>query len=122
MARVAEAAFAVTAPADDAPDVPRAAAMRMNSAVSQAEGLLADVDERVGSVTGLGAIRAATCVAEGCSALGDVAKRAPTGRGVHAGSKASAAAFGSGVAEEAAGVDAKCEPAFTMRTRDCPAT
>lgn len=122
MARVAEAAFAVTAPADDAPDVPRAAAMRMNSAVSQAEGLLADVDGRVGSVTGLGAICAATCVAEGCSALGDVAKRAPTGRGVHAGSKASAAAFGSGVAEEATGADAKCEPAFTMRTRDCPAT
>lgn len=122
MARVTETAFAVTAPADDAPDVPRDAAMRMNSAVSQAEGLLADVDERVGSVTGLGAICAATCMAEGCSALGDVAKRAPTGRGVHAGSKASAAAFGSGVAEEAAGADAKCEPAFTMRTRDCPAT
>lgn len=122
MARVTEAAFAVTAPAGDALDVPRAAAMRMNSAVSQAEGLLADVDERVGSVTGLGAICAATCMAEGCSDLGDVAKRAPTGRGVHAGSKASAAAFGSGVAEEAAGADAKCEPAFTMRTRDCPAT
>ena len=77
---------------------------------------------RAARVTGLGAICAATCVAEGCSALGDVAKRAPTGRGVHAGSKASAAAFGSGVAEEATGTDAKCEPAFTMRTRDCPAT
>ena len=122
MARVAEAAFAATAPADDAPDVPRAAAMRMNSAVSQAEGLPVDEEGREGNVTGLGAICAATCVAEGCSALGDVAKRAPTGRGVHAGSKASAAAFESGVAEEAAGADAKCEPAFTMRTRDCPAT
>ena len=122
MARVAEAVLAFGAPADGAPDVPRDAAMRMNSAVSQAEGLLADADGRAGSVTGLGAICAATWEAEGCSALGEVAKREPTGRGVHAGSKASAAAFGLGVAEEAAGADAKCEPALTMCTRDCPAT
>lgn len=103
-------------------DALRDAAMRMNSAVSQAEGLLVDAEGREGNATGLGAICTATCAAEGCSALGDVAKRAPTGRGVHAGSKASAVAFGSGVAEEAAGADAKCEPALTMRTRDCPAT
>ena len=103
-------------------DAPRDAAMRMNSAVSQAEGLLVDAEGREGNVTGLGAICAATCVAEGCSTLGDVAKRAPTGRGVHAGSKEPAAAFRSGAAEETAGADAKCEPALTMRTRDCPAT
>ena len=120
MARVADAA-----PADgatgDVPDAPRDAAMRMNSAVSQAEGFFAGDEGRAGSVTGLGAICAATWEAEGWSTLGFAAKRAPTGRGVHAGSKASADGFWVGAAEEGAAPDAKCEPALTMRTRDSPA-
>ena len=105
----------------DVPDAPRDAAIRMNSAVSQAEGLFAEDEGRAGSVTGLGAICAATWEAEGWSTLGFAAKRAPTGRGVHAGSKASADGFWVGATEEDAVPDAKCEPALTMRTRDSPA-
>lgn len=120
MARVVDAVPAGDA-TGDVPDVPRDAAIRMNSAVSQAEGLFAGDEGRAGSVTGLGAICAATWEAEGWSTLGFAAKRAPTGRGVHAGSKASADGFWVGATEEDAVPDAKCEPALTMRTRDSPA-
>ena len=119
MARVAETALGDDA-TGNAPDVPRDAAMRINSAVSQAEGFFAEDEGRAGSVTGLGAICAATWEAEGWSTLGFAAKRAPTGRGVHAGSKASADGFWVGATEEDAVPDAKCEPALTMRTRDSP--